>query len=193
MRRLLCIFVLAINAWSSNAHAQGLALNVDAGYARLLNIDNGNGVALNVYGGYEFASGIALELQVGFDYFFGERKLYEDYEVREAFSVLVVPLMPGVRFTPNLGVPVKPFLAAHVGPAFFEGTYRNEDAPPGDDSDVRVRTATVWGFNVGAGAQYLLTESMAVGFSAWWNMFLVVGELEAVKVINASLSFSARF
>jgi opacity protein-like surface antigen len=174
MRTLACLAVAATLAAPAAASAGGISLGADAGVAIFTDAEQ-IGFGVELYPGYQIIDGLDLELNLGF------QRASENN-----VSTAIIPIMPGARYSFDLGGAIKPFAHAHIGPVIAKVKLQEIDLGPlgsfGGSS-----SSTEFGMNLGGGVLFMLSDNVGVGGGVQWHH--VFGDGGGLDIVDIGADF----
>lgn len=182
MSSLFLAGLIVLSSPESRANAAVLRAALD--YSHLFEVGDPDldpvamhGVGIELCGGYELTElGLVPELAVGFRLFPSDRR-QRGFEVNTLWTITTV--MAGARTLLRVPeTPVRAFAAVHLG-MVHHAWQRELLGVRGTGS------ATYFGFDAGAGAEWSLSESLATGVTIRYGM--VVSESEEDETGNGHL------
>lgn len=150
------LFVASPASAQDGGSPSGFNLEADIGLAQFFN-GGPTGFGLNLRPGYRLPFGLVIEGNLGVH-----------TGKKSGVSQTVIPFMVGATYGFDLGA-VRPFAGLHFGAAVL----RVKVPGFGNVFGVTPTASTTSGaFNVGGGADYMVTDSFGVGGSLWfWSFF----------------------
>lgn len=139
---------------------------------------------LDVFPGYALGNGLILEGHVGI-HAGGSGYGYSLYNFDGRYRTgrsAYVPFMFGARYQMDFG-PIRAFVASHIGPTFTSNY--NWRMCNGNCSAARLA------FDVGSGAEYVITDQIGVGGAFWYH--LIGGSERMGHMFNFGAHASFRF
>jgi opacity protein-like surface antigen len=194
-RLILWMFAASIVALPSAAFGQGsfkgpsaeerigFTGTVHAGPSLLTRYDEANQVGFNVdlYPGYQISPRVVLELNAGV-HSFKQTRLSGAITERTSFIPAAVP---GVRLRFPLATWFEPFLHSHFGLGIIRENTTGSGVQASD-----TKTSSVFTLNAGAGADFWVTDSVAVSIGARYRAYF--GSF-SLQVFDFSAGASFRF
>ena len=180
MRCVWVFGIMGILAGTASAEEGGPRVSADVVYTRFLpgRLGGINGFGADVFPGYELGYGVTPEIQLG--YYLNLRSKDSVNQI-SSLRRTTLPFMIGLRVRPDLGLPLRVYVGAHVG-----GVYRREEHVWGVD-----KSRTDPGFNVGAGGEMKVSDTLSAGVDVWyWMVPDFQGGVEAEKLLTAGLTLS---
>ncbi len=151
---IVALTLFSLPAFAEEGSPSGFNLELDLGVSKFF--DGGpTGFGVMVRPGYRLPFGLVLEGAVG-------HHSASKNGVRQS----VTPFVFGPTFGFNAG-PVRPFVGAHVGLAAIRVAVPNLSVIGFTPS----ATTTTGAFNIGGGADYMITDSVGVGAGIWYWAF----------------------
>ena len=160
------VVFLFVLGFFHTASAQGVSLNMDTGLSVVTNDIGALGVGLNVSPGYRIALGkqsiIVPEMNLGFRFWHASSSSSGYYNAPSAsVSLFMLPIYAGARYVLKVGQHFEPYVAMHMGAAYFRASLA--EGRNGNTTDSFSFAITRFGLNVGGGLQYALRKDLGLG------------------------------